>query len=62
MSPTVSTKSGCQEPMSEATSDSFVVPLPLSPTTAKVNLDARAGAARKRPSASAPDCPSTLYA
>src|SRR5262245_22376296 len=51
LSPTVSTKSGCQDSIIEATAVSFLVPLPKSPTTAQVNLAARAGAALKLPPA-----------
>lgn len=61
LSPTVSTKSGCHDSISEATAASSVVPLPKSPTTAKVNLERPAGAARNVPVASAPETPSTVY-
>ena len=62
LSPTVSTKSGCHDSISEATAVSLPVPLPKSPTTAKVYFEARAGAARNRPVASAPESSSTVYA
>src|SRR5262249_1394969 len=39
LSPTVSTKSGCQDSIIEATPASLAFPLPKSPTTAKVNLE-----------------------
>ena len=57
----MSTKSGCQDSIIEATAVSFRVPLPKSPTTAKVNLPARAGAARNLPSASTPEPVPTVY-
>ena len=51
----MSTNSGCQDSIIEATAVSLLVPLPKSPTTAKVNLVARAGAARNVPLASTPE-------
>jgi len=57
----VSTKSGCQDSIIEATAVSFRFPLPKSPTTAKVNLAARAGAARNVPLASTPESVPTVY-
>jgi hypothetical protein len=55
LSPTVSTKSGFQDSIIEATATSFSFPLPKSPTTAKVNLPARAGATLNVPLASTPE-------
>src|SRR5581483_8506854 len=62
LSPTVSTKSGCHDAISDATAASFAVPLPKSPTTANVDRAAPTGAARNRPAASSAAPASTVYA
>lgn len=47
----MSTKSGCQDSIIEATAVSLSFPLPKSPTTANVKRAAPAGAARNLPAA-----------